>query len=79
MLVREGDREGNRGILTPREAGVRGSVTTRTRDRVENKIIDNGPGGSLDTDRPGNINGPAPGSVHSSCLSGVANLRISET
>ena len=57
MLVREGDREGNRGILTPREAGVRGSVTAGTRNRVGNKIIDNGPGGNFDTDRPGNING----------------------
>ena len=56
LLVREGGREGNRAILTLREGGAKCGVTARTRHRDKNKISDNSPGGSLDTDGPGNNN-----------------------
>ena len=41
----------------PREAGVRGVVTAGSSDRDGSKIIDDSPGGSLNTDRPRNIDG----------------------
>ena len=56
LLVRDGGREGNRAILTLREGGAKCGVTARTRHRDKNKISDNSPGGSLDTDGPGNNN-----------------------
>ena len=57
MLVRAGRWEVSRGILMPREAGVRGIVTAGSGDRDWSRIIDDSPGGSLDTDRPGNNDG----------------------
>ena len=41
----------------PREEGVRGIVTAGGFDGDRSKIIDDSPVRSLDTDRPGNIDG----------------------
>ena len=49
-------REGNRANLTLREGGAKCGITAGTSHRDGNKISDNSPGGSLDTDRPGNNN-----------------------
>ena len=48
LLVRAGRREASRGILMPREAGVRGVVTAGSGNGDGSKIID---------DRLGNIDG----------------------
>ena len=56
-MVREGRREASRAILMPREEGVRGVVTAGSGDGDGSKINYDSPGGGLDTDRPGNIDG----------------------
>ena len=56
-LFREGGREGNRAILTHREAGAKGGVTTGTRHGVRDNFIDVSPGSSFKTCRTGKNKG----------------------
>ena len=53
MSDREGKREGKRVLMRPREQGGSSVVSTRTRNRVMDMIIDNSPGGSFNTSGPG--------------------------
>ena len=43
------DREGKRVLMRPWEQGGSSGVSTRTRNRVRDMIIDNSPGGSFNT------------------------------